>query len=336
MRGSAGQLVTALVVVSLLAAGMAAPTVAQSETASSVMHVTLGSGGDAQWTVSLHYSLSDPNDTAAFDRLADEYVTGQTDVLTPDPYRSAAALASDSTGREMAVNNVTRSASRGNDTGELRLSFTWSNFARVEEDGARMVLGDVFTTPESGTWLPGVREDQLLVIEFPPDYSAQTSSHPLDNDSIRVVGPVSFEPGDPSATLERDSGAVDSPGTPNPGWGIGLPAALSGLAVFVILGGLGFLVYRRQELGELVPGTGGTTSPQEEPVDPALLSDEERVLRLLRREGGRMKQVDIVDETDWSNAKVSQLLSSMAESGQVEKLRIGRENLISLPDEDDQ
>jgi uncharacterized membrane protein len=46
-----------------------------------------------------------------------------------------------------------------------------------------------------------------------------------------------------------------------------------------------------------------------------------------------MKQVDIVEATDWSNAKVSQLLTEMAEDGQVDKLRIGRENLISLPGE---
>jgi uncharacterized membrane protein len=41
-----------------------------------------------------------------------------------------------------------------------------------------------------------------------------------------------------------------------------------------------------------------------------------------------------VKETGWSNAKVSQLLSSMEEDGRVDKLRIGRENLISFPDED--
>jgi len=64
-----------------------------------------------------------------------------------------------------------------------------------------------------------------------------------------------------------------------------------------------------------------------------LLSDEERVLALLRENGGRMKQADIVDATDWSNAKVSQLLSGMADDGAVEKLRIGRENLITLPEE---
>jgi len=68
-------------------------------------------------------------------------------------------------------------------------------------------------------------------------------------------------------------------------------------------------------------------------VDEALLSDAERVERLLERNDGRMKQARIVEETGWSNAKVSQLLSSMAEEGQIEKLRIGRENLISFPEE---
>ena len=68
--------------------------------------------------------------------------------------------------------------------------------------------------------------------------------------------------------------------------------------------------------------------------DPELLSDEERVLRLLDDNGGRMKQANIVKETGWSNAKVSQLLSSMDEDDRIDKLRIGRENLISFPDED--
>jgi uncharacterized membrane protein len=69
-------------------------------------------------------------------------------------------------------------------------------------------------------------------------------------------------------------------------------------------------------------------------VDPELLSDEERVLRLLRRNGGPMKQASLVAETGWSNAKVSQLLSKMDESDEIAKLRIGRENLITLPEVD--
>jgi hypothetical protein len=73
------------------------------------------------------------------------------------------------------------------------------------------------------------------------------------------------------------------------------------------------------------------TPPPDDGVEEELLSDEERVERLLRSNGGRMRQADIVTETGWSNAKVSQLLSSMDEADRVDKLRIGRENLISLP-----
>jgi hypothetical protein len=78
-----------------------------------------------------------------------------------------------------------------------------------------------------------------------------------------------------------------------------------------------------------------TTGRSADPgIDEELLSDEERVRRLLETNGGRMKQANIVKETGWSNAKVSQLLSSMDEDGEIEKLRLGRENLISFPEED--
>ncbi len=79
----------------------------------------------------------------------------------------------------------------------------------------------------------------------------------------------------------------------------------------------------------------GDDGDDESAVDPSLLSDEERVERLLERNDGRMKQATIVDEMGWSDAKVSQLLSAMAEDGRIDKLRLGRENLISLPDDGD-
>jgi len=80
-------------------------------------------------------------------------------------------------------------------------------------------------------------------------------------------------------------------------------------------------------------GAEGETAADDE-IDPGLLSDEERVERLIEQNGGRMKQATIVKETGWSNAKVSQLLSAMDEDDRIDKLRLGRENLISFPDED--
>jgi uncharacterized membrane protein len=81
--------------------------------------------------------------------------------------------------------------------------------------------------------------------------------------------------------------------------------------------------------------TGATAGAAGAAVEPAvsdeeLLSDEDRVLSLLEEHGGRMKQVNIVDETEWSKSKVSMLLSDMEDDGDISKLRVGRENIVSL------
>lgn len=65
-----------------------------------------------------------------------------------------------------------------------------------------------------------------------------------------------------------------------------------------------------------------------------LLTDEERVVDLLERNGGRMRQTDVADELDWSAPKTSRVLSSMADDGEVQKLRLGNQNVIDLPDDD--
>ncbi len=58
--------------------------------------------------------------------------------------------------------------------------------------------------------------------------------------------------------------------------------------------------------------------------------DERRVVELLAANDGRMKQSEIVRETGWSKAKVSRLLSTMEARGEVAKLSVGRENVVSL------
>lgn len=63
--------------------------------------------------------------------------------------------------------------------------------------------------------------------------------------------------------------------------------------------------------------------------DPAL-TDEERIVRLLASNSGRMKQSRIVEKTDWSKAKVSRLLSGMEADDEITKLTVGRENIIFL------
>ena len=81
---------------------------------------------------------------------------------------------------------------------------------------------------------------------------------------------------------------------------------------------------------------GETNDPDSVPGTAATpVTDEDRVRTVLDEHNGRLKQSVIADELDWSASKTSRVLSGMEESGDVEKLRIGRENVIDLADRDD-
>ncbi len=67
---------------------------------------------------------------------------------------------------------------------------------------------------------------------------------------------------------------------------------------------------------------------------PELLSNEERVQQVLENNDGRMRQQELVDETGWTEAKTSQVVGEMRESGALESFRLGRENVLKLPDDD--
>jgi len=67
---------------------------------------------------------------------------------------------------------------------------------------------------------------------------------------------------------------------------------------------------------------------------PELLSNEERVLRLLEDRGGRIKQQEVVSELEWTEAKTSQVVSGLREDGAIDVFRIGRENVLALPEDD--
>ncbi|WP_436910720.1 helix-turn-helix transcriptional regulator [Halosimplex marinum] len=74
------------------------------------------------------------------------------------------------------------------------------------------------------------------------------------------------------------------------------------------------------------PGAGTEVEPDE----PAGRTDRELIVDILESNEGRMKQARIVDETGWSKSKVSMLLSEMEDEEEISKLRVGRENIISL------
>jgi len=74
--------------------------------------------------------------------------------------------------------------------------------------------------------------------------------------------------------------------------------------------------------------TDDATTPTQTLEPP--VRDEKRVTQLLSAHEGRLKQSQIVEATDWSKSKVSRLLSSMEDDGEITRIRLGRENLVCL------
>jgi hypothetical protein len=267
------------------------------------------------------------------------------------------------------TSEVVRTGEPNTSVGVLRLSFVWTGFSRVQ--GATVQVDDAFRTGPNSTWFPGITAGETFVVRPPPGYGVDTAPTGSRDGVLRWEGPETFEPGELEIRYRQLATGTESEGPGGPGdgndrsllvFGSLFGVAVLALAVFVFSrrgtpwddadvddGGAGARAGAAAETeGEDESGTGGAMAgstgvngedapidgTDEPDVDTELLSDEERVEYLLERNGGRMKQANIVKETGWSNAKVSQLLSGMDEADRVDKLRIGRENLISLPDHD--
>ncbi|RLM71466.1 hypothetical protein DVK05_00890 [Halorubrum sp. Atlit-8R] len=338
------------------------------------IRIGLNPDRSADWTVAVRYSLADANETAAFRTAGDRFEDGEVgpDAALFEGFRREANRNVD---RSMAIEDVEREVEVYEDpseyevatedavaVGELRLTFTWTAF--LEQDGESLVLGDALTTPDNETWLRSLEASQTLEVATPEGYTVtgtpSSAVTQLSDGDVIIEGPQTFEEGEPVAIVYGPAGA----GAP---WTMLMAAMV--LAAALVAGSV--VGYRRINPGGDGPGesamnggedvangdgptpagvggAGRGPEPDDDGADAgdeedagddgedlSLLSDEERVERLLDANGGRMRQADIVAETGWSDAKVSQLLSAMADEGRVEKLRLGRENLISLPDDGD-
>lgn len=326
-----------ILVVSLGLGGVMATDHGTEESVTSpvlVYDIAIEPNGDANWEIRAEFPIESEEDEAAFNDLANRFEADEGDTYLPiEPYEATAGELSTILERDMTIEEEARAVNRTDQTGILSVSFTWTQFAVVEDD--RVFVGDVFETEEM-PWFLGLEAHERLYIHAPANHTVTDSGLPVRDRAMQASGPREFHSGDLRGTFVSSGSSSGF----SPLLWIGL--ALAGLAalIAVLSVALGRGPFARgtsddidevpeEELDQEGPPEDGAGLP-----DETLLSDEERVLALIEAKDGRMKQADIVTETDWSNAKVSQLLSQMAEEGEIEKLRIGRENLIRLPDDD--
>jgi uncharacterized membrane protein len=182
------------------------------------------------------------------------------------------------------------------------------------------------------------------------DYSTSPRSADTDGDGVRDGEEV--QAGTDPIVADSDADGVADETELAVGTDPTEPHTTERLAIgasALLYAGLGIVVVRRKReddeggdgsrsLPERVPSealnealtSDGDPAVTESGSVPEFLTDEDRVLHLLDRNDGRMKQSAIVEHTEWSKAKVSRLLSAMDDEGEIEKLSLGRENVISL------
>ena len=327
----------------------------------------VGPDGDAQWTVEYRIRLATDEEERAFEELRVD-VENDTEAYTTrfrDRMASTAATAESTTGRNMTVSNATVTAERRElpqAYGVLTYRFEWTNFAAV--DGDRLRIGDAV----DGLFLD---DASSLIVSWPEGYRlGETNPDPSEVRDRSVVwnGPVDFSAGQPRVAV-APAGPLS--GLPTAGL-LALLGALvvAGAAVayrrrssagdetggIATLGEDGVETAGDQPTDAAAPtaddpdaaanagaaaerstgeagGDKAESGPDDAPpVDDDLLSNEEQVVRLIESAGGRMKQKQVAEELDWTAAKTSQVVTGLRDDGDLDGFRLGRENVLSLPD----
>jgi uncharacterized membrane protein len=314
--------------------GPEAETFAQSEVDpdSVVLGIALAENGSATWEVSYRVELTTENETAAFESLQDDIEANTSSYLSAfrDRMERTARTAENATGREMSIRglSVSTNVEAVQQYGTVTYRFQWTNFAPV--DGETIRMGDSL----AGFFL---ESNSRLTVTWPEGYDATTvSPEPDDRRDLTVTwqGPIEFGSNGPQVTASPASS------------GSSFPVVLLAFAVVLAIGmvGMVWLVFKRglfdtedsdeqaaspaAESASRDGPTGGQSQPDED-----LLSNEEKVLRLLDERGGRIKQQEVAGEFDWTDAKTSQVVKSLREDEEIDVFRLGRENVLVDPDE---
>lgn len=274
-----------------------------------VTRVDLAEDGDATLSLELRTRLDTEEERQAFRDLQDRVENDSEAVLAnfrPSVERLV-ERAENSTGRPMAATNFRVDARVDPlpvERGIVTYTLTWQGFART--DGNLTV----------DTTLAGyiLEDGDALVISYPDGYGAESVTPEPESTSTNTVtwtGPLDFAGDEPRLVLRQSGGGADQAPSSY------LPLILAALVLLALVAAGGYVL------------KGGS---DEEGADAAL-SDTDRVMQILEANGGEMKQKEIEEETGWSAAKVSQVTSKLEDEDRIEKLRMGRENVVKAAED---
>lgn len=338
--GSAGQATTETVGTADATGAVDARATAQDQPAAdgTATRVRVYANGSARWTVRIRTRLSNDSEVEAYRRFQDRFRNDTARYLSPfrQRIRGTVANAENATTRSMTATDFAASTSvrqLPRRFGVVTYSFTWRGFARPTADG--VAAGDVFV----GGFLlsPG----DTLTLVAPAGYTvARAEPAPDRSDDGRLTweGPRSFADRRPEAAFvpgATDGGAAGDGAVNDADGADGVPwyypvGGLALLAGALLAAGL---AYRRRGASEPEATAGGDAGAGSAVPDEPL-SDADRVRKRLAEADGRMRQQQVAEAFGWSASKTSRTLSDMEDEGVIERVRIGRENVVRLTDEE--
>lgn len=331
-----------------------ANSTAELDTDTVLLRIDLQPDGTARWHVEYRVRLDGPNETQAFEEYRQDVREnpGTYRRRFGDLMRNSRRQAENRTGRSMAIRNVTVATDRRGPPrmGVVVYEFEWAAFA--VGNGTAIRAGDAISEFYA-------TEEMTLMITWPEEYRVASVTPPPDETRSGVAtweGPRQFAPDEPRLQLVRRDATPSATDTSAPGAvegqesGVALPmpapAAGAGILALAGLALGGWTLARRGALPAVgdseragdAAGDGPTTTDGNGAVvagpPPELMSNEERVLALLEERDGRMKQAEIADELGWKAPKTSKVVQELRDAEAVTVFRLGRENVVSLPDAD--
>lgn len=298
---------------------------------STVTEIEVQDDGSAEWTVELRTPLQSDEEVEEYESFKESFNDDPSSQLDTFETRMTSIVdnADSDTERDMQAHSFEAEADiEGYTTqrGVIRFSFVWDGFAAV--DDSEIHVGDTF---DGGYF---ISDSEQLRIHTPPGYSMDSVNPDPDahdvGDNSEVVswnGPQEFDVGEPGIQMSSsDQTGVEESDNEPPEWVVPL-------LIIVILGAAGAVYVWKNRQNPST--TDGVEQPEPDSVAKSanLITDEEQVLGVLEAED-RVKQTQIRDELGWSDSKTSRVVSELEDAGVVEKLRIGRENVVRLLDDD--
>ena len=226
-------------------------------------------------------------------------------------------MASNLTHRPMSVdvNSLQINTTVISDSKTTEYSFTWQNFAVVR--GNELVLGDAFQVNNFFGQLYG---DAALQLSYPSTFTVKSVTPvPYSQQNSEILWSRTHDLTINTANIVLVN-SNQTAASPNNNWQLyGVIIALSTAGIVLFLSS--FYMNKRRK--------NNNTSTSLESVSP-LISEEEKVLKILKSSGGSMRQSQITELCRFSKAKTSQLLAVLEKKGSITRYKSGRDKIVTL------